>query len=85
MTEAEILSVLLVLTFSIADNIYFDRCMFYNVPGLSNSDKKKCIDEAVEVLPEVLEYYKKASEIIEGKGEAERKDCRLCNCDWSEA
>lgn len=80
-----ILPVLLVVTFSIAEDIYFDKCMFYNVPSLPDSDKKKCIDEAVEVLPEFLEYYKKASEAIESKGEDESKGCRLCNCDWSEA
>lgn len=85
MMEAEILSSLLLLTLYIAENIYFDKCMFYNVPRLSDSDKKKCIDEAVEVLPEFLEYYKKASEVLEGKGVAESKGHCLCNCDWNEA
>lgn len=80
-----ILSVLLVVTFSIAEDIYFRKCMFYNVPRLSDSDKKNCIDEAVELLPKILEYYKKASEAAEGKGAAESKDHCLCNCDWSEA
>ncbi len=85
MTENEILSTLLVVTLSIAEDIYFDKCMFYNVPRLSDSDKKKCIDEAVETLPKFLEYCKKASEALEGKGAAESKDRCLCNCDWSEA
>ncbi len=85
MTEDEALSALLVLTLSIAENIYFDKCMFYNVPCLSDYDKKKCIDEAVEILPEFLEYYEKASEVLEGKRAVKSKDHRLCNCDWSEA
>ena len=83
--KTETLSLLLGMTFSIAEDIYFRKCMFYNVPCLSDYDKKKCIDEAVETLPKFLEYYEKVSEILEGKGEAESKDCRLCNCDWSEA
>ena len=84
MIENEIMGALFVLTLSIAENIYFDKCMFYNVPCLSDYDKKKCIDEAVEILPEVLEYYKKVSEAAEGKGAAESKDHCFCNCDWSE-
>lgn len=83
MTGNEALGPLFVLALSIAENIYFDKCLFYNVPSLPDSDKKKCIDEAVEVLPEVLEYYKKASEFIEGKETAESDDRSLCCCDWS--
>lgn len=83
--EVEILSALLVLTLSIAEDIYFQKCMFYNVPCLSDSDKNKCIDEAVEALPKFLEYYEKASEILEGKGAAENEGNRLCNCDWSKS
>ena len=85
MIEDEVLSALLVLTLSIAEDIYFHKCMFYNVPCLSDSDKKKCIDEAVEILPKYLEYYKKASEALEGKGAVESKNHCLFNCDWSEA
>ena len=84
-TEAETLSALLVLTLSIADDIYFHKCMFYNVPCLSDSDKEKCIDEAVETLPKFLEYYEKASEALGGKGVIDIKGHCLCNCDWSEA
>ena len=85
MIEDEVLSALLVLTLSIADDIYFQKCTFYNVPCLSDYDKKKCIDEAVETIPKFLEYYKKASEALEGKGAAESKNHGLFNCDWSEA
>ena len=84
MTEAEAMSVLMGVTLSIAEDIYFQKCMFYNVPCLSDSDKKKCIDEAVEIIPELLEYYEKASKALEGKGAAEGKNHCLCNCDWSE-
>ena len=81
MMEAEILSVLLVAALSIAEDIYFQKCMFYNVPCLSDYDKKKCIDEAVEALPKFLEYYEKASEFLKGKEAAESKDHCLYNCD----
>ena len=85
MTPDETLGVLMGVVLAMAEDIYFRKCMFYNVPCLSDSDKEKCIDEAVEALPEVLEYCKKVSEALEGKKAAESKDHGLCNCDWSEA
>lgn len=85
MTPEEVLSELIGVTYVIAEDIYFRKCLFYNVTRLSDDDKKRCIDEAVEVLPEFLEYYEKVSEALEGKGAAEGKDHRLCNYDWSEA
>ena len=59
MTPDEIDGVLLGIVLAMAENIYIDKCMFYNVPALSESDKEKCIHEAVEALPEVLDFYQK--------------------------
>lgn len=67
MSENETIVALFGLTLAIAEDIYFYKCLFYNVPSLSDSDWKKCIDEAVEVLQEVLDNYKRASEFLEGK------------------
>lgn len=63
MTPDEILGVLMGVVLAMAEDIYFQKCMFYNVPCLSDFDKKKCIDEAVEALPEVLEYYKQVCKV----------------------
>jgi hypothetical protein len=63
MTDAEMKGVLLGIVLATAENIYISKCMFYNVPALSDSDKEKCIHEAVEVLPEVLEYYKQVCKV----------------------
>jgi len=63
MTPDEIDGVLLGIVLATAENIYIDKCMFYNVPALSESDKEKCIHEAVEALPAVLEFYRKVFEL----------------------
>ena len=66
MTPDETLGVLMGIVLAMAEDIYFSKCMFYNVPCLSDSDKERCIDEAVEALPEVLEYYEKARQVTSG-------------------
>jgi len=63
MTPDEIDGVLLGIVLATAENIYVSKCMFYNVPSLPDSDKEKCIHEAVEALPEALEFYKKVFEL----------------------
>jgi len=63
MTDAEMKDVLVGIVLAMAENIYVSKCMFYNVPCLSDTDKEKCIHEAVEVLPEVLEYYKQVCKV----------------------
>jgi hypothetical protein len=63
MTDAEMKDVLVGIVLATAENIYISKCMFYNVPCLSESDKEKCIHEAVEALPEALEFYKKVFEL----------------------
>lgn len=63
MTPDEIDGVLLGIVLATAENIYISKCMYYGVPCLSDSDKEECIHEAVEVLPEVLEFYQKIFEV----------------------
>lgn len=63
MSDEEINGVLLGIVMATAEDIYFHKCMFYNVPCLSESDKEKCIHEAVEALPEILEFYQKVHEL----------------------
>ena len=65
MTPDETLGVLMGVVLAMAEDIYFRKCLFYNVPCLSDTDKEKCLYEAVEALPEVLEFYEKAHEALD--------------------
>lgn len=64
MTDQELLEELYGIVLVLADEIYFQKCMYFGVPRLSESDKEECVDEAVRALPKFLETYAKYSEAL---------------------
>jgi hypothetical protein len=85
MTAEELSGELLGIIYVLAEEIYFQKCMYFNVPRLSESDKKECVDEAVRALPEFLEAYSKYSDALKNMG-VETSECKCVHgCpDWSE-
>ena len=57
----------------LADEIYFRKCLFYGIPKLPKSDEDECILEAVAILPEFLETYKRYHETIGSIGAQETR------------
>lgn len=58
------MSILVEIVRILAEDIYFYKCLFYNVPSLSDSEKEACIQEAIDSLPAVLETLAKYYEYL---------------------
>lgn len=58
------MSILVEIVCILAEDIYFYKCLFYNVPRLSDSEKEKCIQEAIDILPDFLKTLAKYYEYL---------------------
>ena len=67
----------------LADEIYFRKCMFYNVSELSKAEEDACIQEAVEVLPAFMKTFSECSKALK-EMEASKQEQTFCKCGCSE-
>jgi hypothetical protein len=43
----------------LANEIYFQKCVFFSVSELPHDEERDCLIKAVQILPAFLETYKK--------------------------